>query len=243
MQEGQTLRNLPLSWYTEKLLRGEPFSSLVYGDGEFLAMAGLSCGEQVPRQVRDELIASLDCDDPRIMRGTDPMLLDPDSYDGQDKEAVYRMAAAADAAIGDRTLDWVDGTVWDTSVREGSLGPFLKALRNRPLTLVGHPKLREMDFLPVERFVAVPPNAAAAALDATTEASLGRSAVYLVCCGISAAPLIVRLMERLPTSTFLDLGSTFDVFVGLGEGRGWRRELYANKHKLAECIHSNLRGL
>jgi hypothetical protein len=58
--------------------------------------------------------------------------------------------------------------------------------------------------------------------------------------GLGAIPLALRIRKRCPNATVLDLGSTFDVFVGLGAERGWRRELYEDRAKWDDCIRKNL---
>ena len=71
-----TVKRLPLSWYVEKLERGKPFVSLLYGDGEWLVAlrertgATMQNGEVVTRQLEDEMLASLEALDPAIIRGT-----------------------------------------------------------------------------------------------------------------------------------------------------------------------------
>ena len=65
----------------------------------------------------------------------------------------------------------------------------------------------------------------------------------VVCMGIGAIPLIMRLRKHYRDGTYLDLGSTFDVFARLGAERGWRKELYADEAKWKAVVDKNLEGV
>lgn len=248
------MNDLPLSWYVSKLEKGEPFSSLVYGDGEFRVMSGKLTGhlytayrERVTAQLVSELNASLDDPDPTIIRGSDPCVLDWRTYQGRDVDVVREASECAQAALGGRQLEWVDGCVWDVAVREGQLGPLIRALRGRKLAQVSNYKLFvEWKGLQPHFTVATAGHDAASGLDWLERALVehaGDCDCFVVCMGLGAIPLIMRLRKQMPQATFLDLGSTFDVFAGLGAERGWRRELYADPAKLKACIDANLAGL
>lgn len=251
-------QRLPLSWYIENLLCGEPFASLLYGDGEFMAASGKRCGESlaygevVTAKMERELQESLDdVQDLSIVRGTDESIIDPESYAGRDIEAVRSMHRRAVEAVGDRAIPWVDGTIWDTEVREGRLGPLLRILHGwyatlRPRTVVvGNEKLAKAKFLHPAEFVPIPDRNAYARIDEIERRCRiwPLPEIVVVCAGLTAIPLIMRLRKSMPGCTFLDLGSVLDVFVGLGESRGWRRELYADPKRWKEVVRKNLDGV
>lgn len=251
------VRNLPLSWYVEKIERRGPFTSLLFGDGEFAVASGkalgnrMAYGELVTRQMEEEMSAALDHgDDPSILYGTDAHLIYPETYGGRDIEAVRDAAARArEAVAGKKPIDWVDGTCWDTEVREGRLGPLLKVLHKREISVIGNKLLKGLSFLHPIQFVEIPDTNAYGVIDRIEESILGNRhgvvpvSVVVVCAGLCTIPLIMRLRRVMRTTTFLDLGSVLDVFAALGSGRGWRRELYANADKLKKVIDANLEGV
>jgi len=259
MTEARVIRH-PLSWYVDKMARGESYSSLLYGDGEFRAMFFAKDGEAISQykdvvtpSLRRELIDSLSSAGADVLRGTDPHLIDWHLYEGGDKASVRSIGEGVQAglaALGVPEPTWVDGTVWDRDVREGNLAPFLREVVKRPAVLVGHPALADfarrlsMNGAGCE-FVPVRPANASGDLDAL-EAIIGgipASKVYLLCMGLGAIPLIMRLRRQRPVAWYFDLGSVLDVFAGLGASRGWRQELYADPVRLKETIDRNLEGV
>lgn len=260
------LRREPLSFYVEKLRRGEPFTVLTYGDGEFTVMSGARNGtyytnyrEYVTGRLAGELVRSLDAPGDDLLRGSDPFLLQPETYGGRDVASVRDVAAKAARVLGDRVLTWYDGTVWDAAVREGKLGPLLGALRGREVYLIAHPAVyhavKRYDLFPLWWFHAVPPEDAAGSWEVLADAipeevdwkngsgATGMRSCFLVCCGLSAIPLCLRIRERNPSAAVLDLGSTFDLFAGLGGERGWRSELYADGTTWQDVLRRNLEGV
>ncbi len=245
----------PLSWYVAKLEEGFPFASLLYGDGEFLVASrdrtGLMMqnGEVVTKQLEYEMRASLVRQDPRIIRATDPSILDWRDYGGRDVASVRAISERIERLLTEVEYagEWVDGTVWDEAVQAGELGPLLRVLSKRLVMLVGNRQLAVAEVAKRWWFMKVPSLNACADLD-HLEPRLVRAwkpsepVVFLVCMGLGAIPLIMRLLDRFPNATFLDLGSTFDVFAGIGGERGWRAELYADPEKLKALIDKNLGG-
>ena len=246
--------DLPLSWYRERIERGEPFSSLLYGDGEFRVLLTECTGrrftqyqELVTPGLEMELWNSLLNPDANIVRGTDAHLLEWWTYKGQDIQVIKDIGERINCALEKRKVhvDWVNGVIWDTAVRSGQLGSFLRCLKGKKVTLVGNPALLHVPFLSlVQSFVPVPESNAAAHLDELENlVSHCGEGIYLLCMGLGAIPLIMRLRRRCMAATYLDLGSTFDVFVGLGKHRGWRQELYADPTKLQTVIAANMKGI
>lgn len=244
------VHRLPLSWYTDLIQRREPFTFLTYGDGEFLVMAGDRTGERfthyrerVTDRLVGELRASLDAEGADIIRGTDPHLLEPWTYQGQDRDAIESVAARVKNVLGGRQLAWVDGVVWDTASRTpGGLAPLFQSLRGRSVCLVGNDKLRPLaEDLQLHQFASVPDTDAASVTDLTEFFVRNLpGGVYLLCCGLSAIPLALRLRQRVPDGTFIDLGSALDMMVGLGAERGWRSDLYADPKAWREAVARNL---
>lgn len=250
------IRCEPLSYYVAKLDAGEPFCSLLYGDGEFQVLMGqrtgqrMQNGELVTEKLEREMLASLDVADPAFLRGTDPNLLNYEAYEGRDFRALHELGTRINHVLAGRApLEWYDGVVWDRAVRDGDLGPFLGALRGYPTVLVANPALSRFAHERLWGFLPIPERDAVAELDQleggileTLDGTRSPRAVVLLCMGIGAIPLAMRLRQKVPHVTILDLGSTFDIFAGLGKERGWRQALYEDKKALKETIRKNLEG-
>lgn len=246
--------DLPLSWYVSKLECGEPFSSLLYGDGEFRVMSGKLTGqvytnyrERITAQLVYELNASLDDPDSNIVRGSDPHVLDWTTYGGQDVAMVREASDCAQAVIGSRQIAWTNGCVWDESVREGKLGTLLKVINERQTMIFACGKVcnwfhEELDVSGLQ-LVKMPERDACNYLDHIKWVDASYTDVFIVCTGLGAIPLIMRLRKRYPQATFLDLGSTFDMFAKIGAERGWRRELYQDEAAWRALVAKNLEGV
>jgi hypothetical protein len=238
--------------YVDKLYRKEPFCSLLYGDGEFLAACPdnigkeLAFGEVVTERLCQELQDSLLVQDPSVIRGTDLNLRYPDRYQGRDIESVRGINSRMMQVLAKvpYPIDFVDGTIWDEAVRDGKLGPFLKALESEEMVVIGNEKLKHLPFWKHQITIFTPPTNACKQLDDLEILAKSMSSkIYIGCMGLGAIPLAMRLRKAMPDITFIDLGSVLDVFVGLGEQRGWRKEMYADPVKHAACIDANLEGV
>lgn len=247
-----------LSWYVDRLNAGAPTVSLLYGDGEFLAAdpanvgRGLQNGEVVTtalcREIRESLATS--ADGPDLVRGADPFVLDWKCYGGQDVAWVKQSSEAAGQVIADcrkEPVEWVDGRIWDDAVRAGELGPLVRWINRTPCVVVCNPNVLKKPFPwhPNTEFVTVPKCNAAADLEVTWQ-SLTRFSdrrTFLLCCGLTAIPLAMRLRSAFRGVTALDLGSTLDVFFDLGRERGWRDAIYNDSTALKALRRANLGGL
>lgn len=248
----------PLQWYVDKIERGEPFSSLLFGDGEFQVAMGrrnngtMAYGEVVTERMVTEMRGALTMGPPAVF-GTDPHIMDWESYTGRDVAFFRDMCEGVAQFFGGRDMEFVDGTVWDVAVREGNLAPFLQAVNKHPMVLVANDGFRPgngIEFLKPNPFIEIPRSNAYAHTDeiermliGSYQGVKGKNPVYLLCMGIGAVPLIYRVQKQMPDATLLDLGSVLDVFVGQGAGRGWRSEMYADPAKLRDCISKNLEGV
>lgn len=250
-----TVHNHPLAWYVDKLRSGEPFAYLSYGDGEFLVASGLAIGrkmafgELVTQAFSAEMRASLDNADPRILRGTDRHLIFPETYHGGDAVPFRAMCAAWLGRLPDlRVLEWVDGVVWDRVAQDGKLWPLLEALRELRPTLVANRKLVEAlkPILDPRAYRFIPETNAYGDIDAIAEwltrPSYQPPKVFVLCMGLGASPLTCRLLAKHPDATFIDLGSSLDLFARIGVNRGWRAELYADEAKYRDLVRRNLEG-
>jgi hypothetical protein len=252
-----------VQWYISKIERNDPYCSLLFGDGEFLVASRtrtngiMQYNEMVTTKLENEMRDSLNDCSPGIIRGTDESLIDYTSYRGRDIEQIKSISIGVQSLLAQfPTHDWVDGTLWDAAVREGKLGPLLKVLRDRSCILVGNSKLCE-GMKPIlkcqGRTYELPEENAFEVIDKLESDLLDwmvlsgdRSNIYVLCMGLGAIPLIMRLRKRpeFKDSTFLDLGSVLDVFVRGSPQRGWRRELYSGPMEAyTALIDANLKEL
>lgn len=259
-----TFDKLPLEFYADKIARREAFTLQLWGDGEFMVASGRAEGRimQSGEVARPWLCAVLrealkGGDRPDVLRGTDEHLLFPARYGGNDVEDVNQHAInvqkSFDVIKSNPPTRWVDGTIFDAAVREGRLGPLIAALRTRTVVVVGHPSLEGgVPFLKAARFVSIPGADASGSFLELHERliEVGReltnlSPAYVLCMGLGAIPLAesLRAKTKFKGATFLDLGSTFDVFAGLGGDRGWRREAYADAALCDRIRRSNVEGI
>lgn len=244
----------PLSFYVDKIERGEPFSSLLFGDGEFMVAAGMRTGqhftqyrELVTQSLADEMCEALYCQDENIIKGTDPNLVNWRDYKGQDSIGFQAACQPFEELFIGRDLTFTDGVIWDTAVKTGKLAPFLRAVKQRPLVLVANHRVANVWFLNPAHKIIVPDRDAAAHLDAICnvlrDKPIDPGSVFLFCMGLGAVPLIMRLRRLWPLATFIDLGSVLDVFVKEGDQRGWRWELYRDDAKWQALVGANLEGV
>ncbi len=249
----------PLSWYIDKLRRKEPFTSLLWGDGEFYVARRtrtgnvMQHGEVITREMETEMRLSLEDTSLDIYRGTDDSLLNWQNYGGRDVAQVRVISEGVECLLREFPLHaWYDGTVWEIAAMEGKLGPLLRVIEERKGVMVANPALMDCQLptrtLSKYHFIGIPNQNAYQEInkleDIATGALLerGDDCLCVVCAGFTTIPLAMRLRKRVPDATFLDLGSTFDIFAGIGAQRGWRGELYANPVAHQSLIAKNLEG-
>lgn len=238
----------PVSWYVDKLERKEPFTSLLWGDGEFQVATRrktgkyMQNGELVTTQLEDEVRSAL-VEAPNVYHGTDPSIAQPWTYGGRDISSVEEMHRCM-LAVAVHVKEWYDGTVWDTAAQQGELGPLIKVLSGRETMLVANKAMQTAIPFRTLGGAVVPDRDAASSLDRIAAGmTVAEGAVVVVCCGVSAIPLILRLRRQQPRATYLDLGSTFDVFAKIGAERGWRSELYSDQDKYNALITKHMQRL
>ncbi len=231
----------PLSFYTEKILTRTPYCSSLFGDGEFIVMQPQYIGqlltprhERITKQMHGEMIMALFESGENYLFGSEEALV---------IDAAKRLPTKLARRIA--SISFIDGVIWDRSSREGTLAPFLAALHNRDTILVSNPLLHTLTTLLHHRStISIPPRNAYSEIDRVEEDCLFATKnipnpVFLLCAGLMSIPLISRLRKSLPYATLLDLGSSLDIFVGLGEERGWRQELYTDPVAYNKTIENN----
>lgn len=135
--------------------------------------------------------------------------------------------------------------ITDELAEHAGLFPFIQQLQRMQTVQIGNCHLRGLTFLRNRKFITISsPNLhlePGGIVRAVEEAIMfGQPAVYLVSAGMSAALIIDKLHDQIPRSWFIDCGSIWDAFVGIGCQREWRRKLYADPEKLIEWRNKNL---
>jgi hypothetical protein len=117
-----------------------------------------------------------------------------------------------------------------------------------PVYIVSNRSLRALWFLKWRKFYEISyPNCF---LDGSLQTAINQiqkerlPGVYLIAAGLPAALAVQALHKEMPESWFLDLGSIWDGFVGIGEQRGFRGlDLYANPDRWESWYAANLEGV
>lgn len=137
--------------------------------------------------------------------------------------------------------------VTDDMARQADMHPFIRQLQDMPTAIIGPKEFRKLGFLKLRHHTIIStPNLhmEQGGIDKAVADTLayGSPGVYLVSAGVSAAVIIDRLHDRIPNAWFIDCGSIWDAFVGLGEQREWRYQLYRNPGKLHLWKDMNIEG-
>ena len=135
-------------------------------------------------------------------------------------------------------MEFYEKEVWDLAMKACELQEFWKSLKN--VVFIGNKYHRGLTFLNYEHFIEIGfPNCYTdGSWERAYEEAMahGKPGIYLVSGGLSTALLIQRLHGKIPNSCFLDLGSIWDVFVGIGAQRGFRNYMYEDKERLRQFL-------
>jgi hypothetical protein len=242
----------PLSYYVKRLQTGPRFAFVGYSDAEWYCIIrhrlGLhtGLGQKIDADTGDKLLSVLK----RRNDDSDFLVAIP--------KCLWTMEDCVTLSIGQQIESAVESAgvtgpfferdvVLDDAARSADLFPLISQLRKMRTAVIGNPALEHLrPIIPFQAFVATTsPNhhLEPGGIEATIESCQGISPdVFLVSAGISAALIIDGLYDKFPRSTFLDCGSIWDAFVGIGCQREWRRLLYSNPEALARWRKDNLNG-
>jgi len=251
--DGTVIHEKPISYYVGRLREGKRFAFPGYSDAEWICIAGMREGgksglgqifsrthgklllEILKRRSSDKdfLFAVPSC----IWNGSMPGLT-------QIRERAREVMNKHEVEVEFYERDMVT----DDLARKGGLYPLINQLQQMRTVVIGPKALRGIDyFLKYDHFVEIStPNLHMEPLgiiSAVEDALLyGKSATYLVSAGVSAAVILDRLYDEIPDSFFLDCGSMWDAFVGIGGQREWRNKLYENHDNMRKWRRANLYG-
>lgn len=227
---------LPLSYFVDRLDRGEPVTYVRYGDGEFSALLGRdgeTCdGQPYTRELGMDLLRTLAQPrgylyalGPRAAQGL-----------GIDVEAFMRRRGLK--------IDWHDSEVFIDASTRGDLFPLVAALRKRRVLTVGPAHLRKHPAYDAVAFVETPAKDAYRALRRLYLEVMREAYKADVIC-FSAGPVAKILIHDLSphlgqSHSLLDLGSVFDWYAGV-DSRGYMRRMDAETRE--RLRRANLGGV
>lgn len=229
-------RREPLDYYVGRLKNNQIFSMGLYGDGEARAIQGDFFGESnaLGEVYSLELCTALR----ETLKPKDGFLY------GTDENLIPWIDKVFKKSLGEDYIenDWYDGVVWDRAARLGELGPFIKQLQRMNVVIVGNKHLRELKFLNYGHFIEVSEVNCFNEMPRIIEEcqKYNQAGVYLIAVGLPASYLAYRLHGTVVGGFFIDVGGAFDLFVGRGLQRGWRKELWDNKQELEKWRIKNL---
>lgn len=204
MKTQNPLKYLPLSFFTDKLNNNEPFSLIRVGDGEF----------HILYKTRPTVAYGIECTD-RLQARFEYVMTHqyPNLYFGMQRNLPHQI----EKLLEDHPLlDWVDSEIFTDELIAGNLKPFIDALRNKTVTIVGPEFLK---FVPIKykHFISTPEIGALDLHEELKESIRAcTSDVYIYCCGPEAKMLISDLHGDVP-GFHIDLGHILEVAVGKRE--------------------------
>ena len=222
-----------LKFYVDKLRKGEPFSFVRYGNGEWDCILDLfyrtrSGSQRFMPDLRAALSKSLTV----AREGAYYTALQSASYLTR-----LGLLPKAEVWLGQNGInrDWHDGEVFTKASRTGALYPLVEALRAQRVVVVGPKWLMKLPFSSV--FIPVKAHDCWEQVDAIEAQLRGmQNAVVSFSAGPATKVLIHRLQPVIGKSCWLiDFGSLWDPYCGV------RSRTY-HKRMTPELLRKNLRG-
>lgn len=206
---------IPLAHFTGRILRGEPCSISRWGDGEWSAVLGkkgANCDLHQYFPAMGEELRGVLRRRPKYAIGMQPL-----GY-GMFKGEIE--AWLAKEKLTD--LPWMNADVFHIANHQTRLDPLIKALRRRPLVIVGPGRLRDLySLFPYAAFIEVPMRDCYLQQDRilkeirTILPALGVAPVVSFSASMAANVMIDKLYPEWGNKAFLmDFGSLWDPYVG-----------------------------
>ena len=238
----------PISWYISKLKKNEYFSFPGFGDSEWICLlpdtgrlntrSGYGqlhtwrAGRMLRKALRIE--ENYFCATPKVIKSI--------------RGKAFLNGFLDKLGLKDLVFYERDMVTDDLAATLAGLNSFIKQLRKMNVVIIGNIHLKGLHFLKPKKIITILDNDFHLHEDKMNEVveeciSYGKPSVYLFSAGISAAIMIGRLHGKIPESWFIDVGSMWDAFLGIGGQREWRADLYKDTSKWLEWINLNLKDL
>jgi len=227
----------PLSYYIERLKKKDYFSLGAYGDGEWTAILDKPIGETnaegtiYTQELCNALEKSLEFKSDNFLFSFPKNVMEKRIDKFLKKKGLK--------------IEFYEKEMWNDEMVAGNLSPFIRQLRKMNVVIISNKALRGLTFLKYDHFIEIGYPNCWEEKERIIQSikSYGKPAVYLFSCGLPASLFVQSVHNAIPRSWFLDLGSVFDAFVGIGGQRGFRKELYEDKEKYKEWRLKNLYGI
>ncbi|MDZ4209631.1 MAG: hypothetical protein U1C56_00460 [Candidatus Curtissbacteria bacterium] len=240
------IRKEPVEFYINKLKNRDYFSFPGFSDAEWLAMekckgdgeTRTGGGQLFTHLIGDQLTEALRINEPNYLKAIPVGMWEEKWIFGAERMEKF----LTENNIPEPWEFYERDMVTDECARDGLIGEWIKQLKEMDVVLISNKFVSEIKyFLPYKHFVEIPKLNVYMEenwLERYTNKILGygKPAVYIFSAGFAAAPLIGNLHGKIPNSFFLDLGSIWDCFVGIGNQRGWRGELYNDRARWKDWI-------
>ena len=240
----------PIEFFIAKLKANKTFSMVGYSDAEWFSVLKYRIGDttglgqlidtKTGDRLREVLVRR--ANEPKFLFAVPNCLWEISCYVGNS------IGPQIEEVIKDLGITFYErDMLTDTLAEQANLYPFIHQLQQMDTVVIGPEQLRGLDFLGYKHFIEIStPNLHMEhnGIENTVQRVMdyGKPAVYLVSAGVSAAITIDALHNKIPSSFFIDCGSIWDAFVGIGGQREWRRKLYSNPEALAKWRSDNLNG-
>ena len=244
------IHEMPIIYYVDRLREGDYFSFAGYSDAEWYCILGIREGDrsglgQIFSAEHGKRLADViqrRWNDPRFLFAIPKCLWELPHFC---KESIDIFLRRRQIQLEAYERDMVT----DRLAENADLFPLINQLRRMNTIIIGNKHLRGLNeqvfrygcFIEISSpNLHLEPNGIERAVEQAK--AYGQSGVYLVSAGVSAAVIIDQLHDAIPNSFFIDCGSIWDAFVGIGEQREWRRILYTHPNKYRRWIKRNLEG-
>lgn len=236
------IKNYTLEFYIDKIKNKEPFSLGMYGDGEWQCIFN-TFGDNLKENCENTLYTP---ELSRAMRESLDYKSDnfyfsvPDTF--LKNKDYFCYAKKIDEFCH---IEFVEKNMWNVAMYQAKLYPLIEEFRKHNVCIVSNKNLRNLTFLNYDKFIEIGYPNCFDELDRVEKEILeyGKEGIYLFACGIPASLFVQRVHNKIPNSWFLDLGSIWDGFVGIGGQRPTRREFYKHPETWVEWVNDNLKDI
>lgn len=230
-----------LDWYIKKFQNNEHFSLGHYGDGEWQCIFNkfgdrfsANCeGTEYTNELSSKLADSLNFDSPNFY------------FASPDFTKIQGYGHYAKSIDSITNKEFVDKQVWNEAMWKGELYPVISEFRKHNVCIISNKMLRGLTFLNYDKYIEIDyPNCFHQLEDVTKQIlEYGKEGIYIFACGIPASLFVQAVHGKIPNSWFLDLGSIWDGFCGIGGQRATRREFYLHPETWVEWVNQNLKEI